>query len=71
MPKQTRAVDYEHKYEMLWSVYRDEVVRAKANEDRLMSQLRHQMIANAQLHKELDDARELIDTYVDNLKVHP
>jgi hypothetical protein len=54
-------INYEQKYNTLYSVYRNEVITGKETEDRLMGQLRHQMIATAQVHKELDEARELID----------
>lgn len=62
MTKEYMTVDYERKYQDLWNFYRDEVIRHKEYEDRMLSQLRHQMIANVQISKELDEARELIDT---------
>ena len=56
------TVDYEDRYYTLLKVYKDEVLIHEDAKQRFLGQLRHYMIANAQLSKELDDARELIDT---------
>ena len=60
--------DYEEKYFRLLKVYRDEVVEADAKKKSLLVQLQHQLVANAKMHNELEDAlaREtyLVDNYL-------
>jgi hypothetical protein len=63
-------------YDDLWGRYREEVIDRNENEARLLYLYRQEMITNAQLHKELEEARELIATLlggksVDNSKVTP
>ena len=53
---------YQTQYQNLWAKYREEVIDRNENEARLLYQLRSEMITNAQLHYELERARELIDT---------
>jgi len=55
-------LEYQTKYKILWEKYREEVIDRNENEARLLYQLRSEMITNAQLHHELERARELIDT---------
>jgi len=63
-------------YENLWKRYREDIIDWNEKETRLFYQLRSEMITNAQLQKELEEARELIDTLlllkgVDKLKNAP
>jgi hypothetical protein len=53
---------YQTQYQNLWAKYREEVVDRNENEARLLYLYRQEMITNAQLHHELEKARELIDT---------
>jgi hypothetical protein len=53
---------YQTQYQNLWEKYREEVIDRNENEARLLYQLRSEMITNAQLHHELERARDLIDT---------
>ena len=63
-------LSFETKYDILLYQFRNEVIDHEEERKRWLTQLRHQMIANAQISKELDEARELIDTllYGDNPK---
>ena len=56
-------------YDDLWGRYRDEVIDRNENEARLLYLYRQEMITNAQLHKELEEARELIATLLSQKSV--
>jgi len=56
-------------YDDLWGRYRDEVIDRNENEARLLYLYRQEMITNAQLHKELEESRELIATLLSGKSV--
>lgn len=62
---------YKTQYEHLWQRYRNDVIDWEEEKARLMTMWRNEMLTNAQLHRELEQARELIDKFikpVDNSK---
>lgn len=55
--------------DQMWKRYREEVIDRNENEVRLLYLYRQEMITNAQLHRELEIARETIETLLSTVSV--